>query len=1084
VRKIPLIGAAILLIAAGVVRAQSPIDPEQASFAKLSGKELVQQLADDKKRPRAFYELLRRTEPGKYADFKTFEVTHYNSRLVVCPQEKPRPPIYLVLYGFLDQTETGSSDDYVVKKPSELFPPATSSPNGGAEKEPAIHGFTAEGRGVSPFDGNTVLTGTLADINGDEIIERVDSMTYGVEGIHNATVLTVSAVKMKAQPLLTVILNWEADEWTYRLTDRDGDGISDIEAGPRTAAGLIPKAVWKWDRAKHLYVGPRGKAGDHFRVINGAALWKELGRLKAARLTFPKDADAIAANDIRSEQTVAPTPTPPPGPTGPYHYTTLKGASDAELFRFMARGKSEYERQAENKIRNRLPENFLTMDAKAAALALVEANRTEAHRRRYQIAIEDRDKAQPPPSCTIAFSNSSARCYTAIDGHYFLRVDPEDSYLAFAESSSTGIVFYSAVYDQPAFDLRLCPLSYEDARKITGVIWWLDRVRSRDVSPDTHSNAVSSTADGRGRLVLRVDGRPVIDHAKTLWSDHLSGRWIDGYAPESFLNFASYLIADALPKRLGPAWSQFEPKDQQDIETRQNSAPVYTDEERKRLQDLSERFLAAFSPGQEKISFSIVTKAAQFAGNFGVASANPRLREIEAALPAPAPPKRSSEKVYAELEKVPYSYDVRDLKKAKEIEKRRAALESEYDAIRDEPISDDPDILRRTIDGSLREIAVATEADRLYALAISHSTEQQWALQRLALADRKRYADALEVWTNKAEGKWGRQFFAELARVDRERAVTIARQLSPDNIGPLTIPAFRLMQDAGTVPDEAQHLATIIKMLHNPKTEWDERSHAIQALVPESDPPRYPGREIDEALLKLFEPGQADENGTFTQEEACLALARRGRIETFDIIEHQLEATQDAGSYGRVLQALTHLAQRSPTRFNARLVTIVRPHLSNTNKSVPGLIWTIWSADLRELEDDLKRLATRSSDEFEDYKASSYGGSASAVTGRFHLARKVLNLWSEPDPLMRARLLVAFGTTEAEELFRNPMPERLARLKTDMNRAAGELSGGGKDALRAFVRTIDSDPNIVDDGRVDPQMVRKVTAFARQELHL
>lgn len=440
--KFPLAAAATLLITVGVARVQPAIDPDQSSFAKLSGKQLVEQLADDERRPRAFYELLRRAEPGKHADFTTFEGTHYNSRLLVCPQEKPRPPIYLVLYGFLDLTETGSSgDNYVVKNPRELFPPAATDSAGAAEKEPTIHAFTAEGRIVTPFGGNNVLTGTLADINGDEIIELVDSMRYGVEGVDNTTVLTVSAVKTKAEPLLTVVLNWEEDEWTYRLTDQDGDGISDVEAGPRTAAGMIPKAVWKWDRVKRAYVGQQGAAGDHFRVTNGTNLWKEFRRLKAARLTFPKDADAISKyeTDTRSESIAAPTP--PPTPAEPYQYASLKDASDAELIRFMARGQSEFERNTENTSRSRLPKNFWTMDAKVAALALVEANRAEKHRAHYQIAIDDRDKAEPPSSCTIAFSEASARCYNAVDRHYFVRVDPTDSYLAFAESSSGGSFF-------------------------------------------------------------------------------------------------------------------------------------------------------------------------------------------------------------------------------------------------------------------------------------------------------------------------------------------------------------------------------------------------------------------------------------------------------------------------------------------------------------------------------------------------------------------------------------------------------------------------------------------------------------------
>jgi hypothetical protein len=379
---------------------------------------------------------------------------------------------------------------------------------------------------------------------------------------------------------------------------------------------------------------------------------------------------------------------------------------------------------------------------------------------------------------------------------------------------------------------------------------------------------------------------------------------------------------------------------------------------------------------------------------------------------------------------------------------------------------------------------MATDAARLSTVAVSNSDEGQWALRSLAQLDPKRYADALETLTRETKGKWARQFYAALAQVDHTRAATIARELPADKIDALTLPAFVVLREAGVVPDEPQRLATIIKMLHDPKTDWQERAHAIETLVPLDDALRYPGREIDEALLRLFARDQADESRTFTLEEACLALARRGRTETFDRIVEQLPTAQDKGNYERVLEALTHLAQRDPGRFNPRLVEIIRPHLLHTNESVPGLIWMIWSADLRDLKPELQRLATSDPSAFEDNKAHASGGAASAVTGRFHLARKVLHLCSETDALTRAKLLVSFTATEAEEFFRNPHPERVARMKADMNRTADELSPDAKNALRAFTTAIDSNPDSINEGRVMPEMIHKATAFARAELRL
>jgi hypothetical protein len=1085
VGKLPLAAIAALFLAPGLSQAKQPVDAEQDGFAKFSGKQLVEQLADDKNRPRAFYELLRRAEPGKHPDFKAFEVDHYNSRLLVCPQEKPRPPIYLVLYGFLSQTETKSGPNYyLVRKPDELFPPPNPDRAVAAEKEPAIAAFTAEGRLVKPFGSNSVLNGdTLADINGDGIIERVDSMLYGVEGVRNPTVLTVSAVKTKAEPLLAVVLNWEDDEWTYRLTDQDGDGVSDIEVGPRTAEGLTPKAVWKWDRAKRAYAGPQGKAGDHFRVINGANLWKELGRLKAARLTFPKDTEAIATTRLHWPEK-SPTPAPSSVPTEPYRYASLKDASDAELIRFMAQGKSEADRDGQDNNRSRLPGNFWSLDPKAAALALVEANRTEEHRGRYQIAIDDRDKGEPPPGCTIAFTEVSARCYNSVDGHYFLRVDPADSYLAFAGSSAAGVASYNAVYDEPVFDLRICPMPYEEARKIAHVIWWLDRVRSRSVTTDSDTERIVTSGDGSGHLVMRVDDRALIDHSNTLWYS-LSDRWTTEYQPETFVNFARYLITGALPERLGDKWSQFEPTEQRPSEFRETSAPVYTDTERKRLQEFSDRFLAWFSLAQEKISFSILSVAAQCAGDFGVLSDAPRLREIERALPSLAPPKRSSAEIEADEHKLPNAFEIKDPKKRKRVEEKRAALEAESDALLYDDVSGSPDILRKALTSSLRKMAMATDVTRLSAVAVSNSDEGQWALRRLAQVDRKRYADALETLTRKTKEKWARQFYTALAQVDHTRAATIARELPPDKIDALTLPAFVVLRETGVVPDEPRRLATIVKMLLNPKTDWLERAHAIEALVPVDDALRYPGREIDEALLKLFARDQADaDSGTYTLEEACLALARRGRTENFDRIADQLQTTQAKGNYDRVLEALTHLAQRDSARFNPRLVEIIRPHLSHTNRSIPGLIWMIWSADLRDLKPEMQRLATSDPGAFEDTRAHTSGGAASDVTGRFHLARKILSLWEEQDAYTRARLLIALAVGENNEFIEKEHPERFARFEAEINRLGRELSAEEKQKLSAFMDVMESSPAGSQALRDLDGIARKVTHLAREQFRL
>ena len=761
----------------------------------------------------------------------------------------------------------------------------------------------------------------------------------------------------------------------------------------------------------------------------------------------------------------------------PYRYTSQKDASDAELFRFMADAKSEIDREHEAKGPDRLPADFWVTDAKSAAVGLLDVNRSEEHRAAYTLVANNRDEATPPERCNITISSFSSRCYNAVDGHYFLRVHPQDSYLAYAESWSGGNAFYSVVHDQPAFDFRLCPLSYQDARKIADVIWWLNRIQTESTTTDSDltSSAIVSTADGSGKITLRGEGKLLIEVGASLWAGYLSEYWSGEYEPDVFLNFAAYLIRSALPERLGSEWTKFEPKHPPDFDFDRIQAPAYEEAERSRLSQLAMRFLDAFTLDQEKISFAIVGEAARLSGRFALAGAADRLPAILDALPPPEPKRRSAQELFTALDKLPHEWKIKDLLEQKRITQQRATLEAERDWHLYDRGVNTSDYLRDRITPALRALAVADNAAKLEEWALSRSPGAQWAMQRLGQVDKKRYADVLEASIARTEAKWARQFFDELAKVDVERARALARRLPASKRDALAISAFLVLRETWTLPDQSKRLATIIKILHNPKTEWEERARAIDVLVPVEAPLRYSGREIDDALLKLL--GLPDKD-RFVVARAGRALARRGRTEFFDLIAPQLK---EQGEFG----ALAKLAQADPALLKPRLRELVEPQLIATNQNVEEILWAIWSADLRDLQPRLERLATYNIDEIEDGKADSAGGDVTAVTGRFHFARKVVSFWSEPDPFTRARLLIAFAVAEPYSfVVRDDTPERTARLKAEMARAADELSPEGKQELDAFLHRIDADPPRINSYLWEDGIYPKITAFAREALRL
>ncbi|HEV7406146.1 MAG TPA: hypothetical protein VGO11_24580 [Chthoniobacteraceae bacterium] len=1007
-------------LALGSLRAADapPADPRQAPFAILSGQELVRMLPQEKSRLRAYYELWRRSHEEEDDGLEEFEEDHYDLNVIECPQGEGKPPVYVILHGFL-----GSEPGEPPKKPPTFADRLV--PRKAME---AIDVITADGRLVDPFGGNNVLDGVMTDLNGDGLIDRAEVTNYGIDGVDHVQVLSVGTVGEKAQPLLDILLNWDNDEWTWRLTDADGDGVADIEAGPRTAKGMVTKAVWKWDRLSHAYVGPKGGPNDHFRVLDGTKLWPELQRLQQADLRLPHDLDGVAEADL---------PPPPPPEEAP-----------AAPPRLVDREKDEPETPGRPP-RSALPKDFWSTDAKTAALAMLNGT---SRRFRY----EEGDDAKPPASCSIAFEVVAAGCFGGSDAQCFLRVDPQESYLAFGRTSMGGETFYHPLRGRPTEDLRYAPLPYEDARQIADVIWWLEKARGRS----NRGGGMFSTSDGQGRLAFRAGGRLVFEHAQTTWSTLDEDRRRTAERPELAFNCAAYLLAHAVPERLGKAW---EPP----IEPRM-----------KDLQELGERFLSWYSPGQEKISFALVADAAELIGAGGSATAQEKLKAIVKALPPPDAPRRTFEQISADLTQVLQPIGVVIRAQRRGLQERRRALEEEMQASMHDPRTGSADRLRTTTTVALRQIALAQDGARLLVWASSKEAGAAWALRRLEEIDRPRYVEALVAWARGTD--WPRDMFDKLAEVDPARATTLARELPPEERSALTIPAFLQLRAAGPVPDEAKRMATITQILHDPKVDFEERIRAVDALVPPEAPLRYPGREVDTALLKLFEPGQADASVNFTLTRASRALALRGCTDAFDRMVEQLETTKDTFVFAGVLGAAVQLAQTDPARFNPRLQALLQPHLISTDVEVPPILRAIWAADLRGLRPDLERIATRGAEEAEDPRAASYSSARGPITGRFHLARRIVELWSENDPPARARLLVAFAFTDERNLVREPVPERVAQMKLQLLATAAELTPAGRKELGAWLDGLDAQPPEI----VPREICRKVTALVREVMKL
>ena len=813
--------------------------------------------------------------------------------------------------------------------------------------------------------------------------------------------------------------------------------------------------------------------------------FKLFKRFKKAGLTFPKDPDYVDRH-IRMDDPWAKRGQKMPSSkdlSKPYRHASLKALSNADIVRYMGDGNSISELKWANVLKTHIPTNFWTLDPKSAALATADANRYPVHQKCFRLAVDDRDGRKPPDTCSISFTYVSDRSYNAVDRHYFLRADPQRSYLAYARSWAGGVVFYNVVHDQPAFDFRFCEMSYGDARHFAHTIWWLNRVRSHSVVASEGVSMMHSSADGMGRLVIRQEGGDdLVMIAKTMWAGLISERWRADFTPEVCLNLASFLIADALPARLGDQWSRFEPKHSQGILARRPSAPQYEQEELKRIRTLTGTFLDLFSSDQTSISFAIVREAARAAGGFAYTNLAAKLAGIRAGLPVEGAPKRTEAEIRAEIEEInAVKPDDKGWENA--MEKRTALFEELMALYRDTDV-DSVQALRDSISLSMRQLQCADDPNALQEWAISREPGCQWALQRLKDRDRKRYVAALEWWMRNSKEKWARQAFEAVAAEDSERAAEIAKGIPPRQKGDLAVSAFAHLAEVDRIPDEQQRIKALIDVALDPGSGWEERGRAIELLVPPDQPLRYQARDVDAALVKLLSPEMADDVINFTLGRACRGLARRGRTEYFDKIERVLESADVGTIYSEVLGSLAHLAQCDPAKYNPRLLAILKPQLKKTNKRVPDLLMAVWSADLRGLAPDLESIATATPDDYEDEKAHSCGGEESAIEGRLHLARQILSLWNEEDALTRCRLLLAFGFNHAFELFEEQAPERLTRMRIELDKTAQKLTRDERKAADGFLRWYQDEHINKEDEPAYRGLRAKFAALARTVLNL
>ncbi len=411
------------------------------------GKRFVKRLLAPETRSDAFYELILRAEENdplprwRNLPRMVFDDAMEDIRVTECPGRDGDAPLYLVTYKENFEKWFNASHPHALSSiPEDLYPPTVeelrrmaglNAARGTAHLSkaslnepiwrPDLDGkvlifVDANGQIQWPHGGDNLggPGSIIADLTGDGVLERIDQERYGFKdpGDKHTTfqVLQVRTIETTPKVLLTVVFNWHpesldaANRWWYDVRKKPGDPLPVIVLGPQHGAdegGPIEKSVveYHWDKAAGRYIGPDGRKGDHFRRLDVTTLdetWPKIAELqKEKSLGYPLLSE-VPPGKPEPAADAAPVPLPGAWKHWPkYEHHSLAAMSDEDLFQWQYGGEPERDNPATQWSSVVIPPALRKLSPRDAALELAEANRTNAHRKQYDLILVNKDT--PPP---------------------------------------------------------------------------------------------------------------------------------------------------------------------------------------------------------------------------------------------------------------------------------------------------------------------------------------------------------------------------------------------------------------------------------------------------------------------------------------------------------------------------------------------------------------------------------------------------------------------------------------------------------------------------------------------------------------
>jgi hypothetical protein len=983
------------------------------------------------------FQLLTPREQTGPLDMRKFEdFANFYRQLAVTELRGGKDGVHYMVTWSHDFGHSGMEDWKDPKPPVE--PEVRRPGNGG------FHLFASDGKPLS----KVVLAyqSVVLDIDGDGVPEVIQhlagpvfvdgkkAMSYSVNGPDAASAsrtdyefLKVCRLDPETPSSFALLYNANpADRlagnlWGFQVRHSAANGSTAIEVGPLIVPeGIEPKVAFRWDKAKRVWVGPKRQPDAHWIVLKAgdetadAERVAERGGLRYP-LVDPEPAESFAQ------------PLPAPPAAEPYRPRSLAALSDEQLLDWMASGRyDQWYRRERDAAATAVPELWKN-DPKTAALAYVRRNRDLATRGLYLTAIAAMEKAAPKEG---DFTHLSA---LAPDGPYtltrhHLHCAAEGSFLLRMERYQPSWTLPKTEL-RSHWEVRRIDLSSEQARRVFQVIWWMSRVRSL---PFKFGGTNSSDIHAWSSFTFRVGGK-----ASSLGQLSREDSAGEGFSPATFSQLTAQLLDQEVVDWLGKPWkAQAMPVRFADSSGR--TIPQ-TAEEWAKIKDGMAGVLQLFAEG--KVDATLAEQAAVALGEENWRELRGAVERARDALPPPMP----FEKRLAEIEEQLKPWKEKLGKEAGERaswereERRRPAVDlpgfpdappggpilqrkekltpeeeqkfGEIDALYREqmkakeaasPSEEEIAALRKAISTTLRQLDSYDDVEALFRLGSTEPDAFVFALQRLVQIAPKRAVELLRLAEKNADHEVDEQRYAADRRLLEERLELAAA-------------------GAGTRLSDSRR-AALIESFQDASRLYRERDHALQMLVPPEEPRRYADPAIDAALLESLE-----RRGHYMEPDAVpLALAQRAGGKAWKAL-----ARDDTAA------ARTVIAQHEPAAYRPQVREEIARQLRQPKFDLPSVCWALWLLDLRELKDDLEKFATGGPAEL-DSRDSGYSGPSAPPTQRSHLARQIASLWNEPDPLTRARMLVAFtvgqATTFADEYNGglDHLDRQLAALRTEL----------------------------------------------------